>query len=226
MNEKNRGIIKLKHFITSTSVLAIIALSACASSNNGGGDNAAAFIAKVEAIGADFDNVVEVSVDDLPDSAELSGYLAIAMSFEGESDGALIGEASATANFITGEFTDGTVTNFAAYDTEGDCTTAGSSDCSATLLGDTVEGALTLTGSITDTSFDFAVDGELTGTFEEEGESTDFVAVVDIDGTGTFGTIDDNLVALGTGDGDVATFEGGSVKPFVVEAEAFLYLED
>lgn len=216
----------MKHFLTSTSILAIIALSACSSSNSDGGDNAAAFLAKTEAIGADFENVEEVSVDELPDSAELSGYLAIAMSIEGESDGALVGKASATADFLNGEFTDGTVTSFAAYDTDGDCTTVGPSDCSATLLEDTIEGTLALTGEISGTSFEFDAIGDLTGTFVEDGESTDFLALVDVGGSGDFGTIDDNLVALGIGGGDVTTFEGGSVEGFEADAEAFLYLEE
>lgn len=194
-----------------------VALAACSSSSGGGDDppggggtstgaGSTSFqeiMSMASRFGVDGENLQDISADDLPDSADMDGYLL--MIFDETGRRGFIGDATATADFSAGTLT-GDAGSFVEYEASEGCPQT----CTGTAL-QIASGTMDITGSISGTSFRFNTEGtllyrDLTGGGLVEHQ-------LDMDGIGSFWTLDGNLVATGV---------GGSVASSVIE----LILED
>ena len=193
----------MKLHIVGAAIVLTGVLSACSSSGGYGGgqsqfDEVLSFI---DRRGPEDENIQGVAVEDLPDTAEMSGVLAAQID---TSPSMFIGDANATADFAGGTLT-GQANNFTEYEVTDACD-VGTDGCSGTAL-QSLDGALDITGSISGTSFTYTTSGTLMG---EDPELGSVSADIDMDGVGDFGTIDGNLVAFGTSEGtaDLSSSEG------------------
>lgn len=184
----------MKPYTVGAAIVLVSALSACSSS--GGGQNQfEETLSFVDRLGPEGENIQEVAVEDLPDTAEMSGVLVAGID---ASPSMFIGDASATADFAGGTLT-GQANNFTEYEVTEACN-AGTDGCSGTAL-QSLDGALDITGDISGTEFTYTTSGTLTGEDPEVGAVSADIAM---EGWGSFGSLDGNLVALGISEGTAA----------------------
>ena len=169
-----------------------------------------------------YDDMPVVPVNDIIDTAVMQGFFQINDLHE---DGILditLGVANATADFEEGSL-NGVANNFAAYETTG-CT-ENLANCTGN-YSDGMDGSLLISGTITGDGFDYNINGELSGVDEsDDGTGFDFTANINTDGAGTFGIIDYNLVAIGTGNVSVELKSAGQEDPNLT-LQGVLYLEE
>lgn len=178
-------------------------LAACSSTSSSTSSQFDDALALVEAFGIEGVNVDEISSDDLPDSADMSGVMIVELS---DSDTGVFGDATLAADFGAGTLS-GSASNFGEYEFSEACD-IGIEGCTGTML-QSIDGSLDIAGNITGIGFTYNTAGTLMGEDLENDESV--TADLDMDGSGYFGAVDGNLVALGTGDGNaVLSSESGS----------------
>jgi hypothetical protein len=204
----------MKIFLPIATIAAAGLLSACSSSNVEQ-DNLEGVISSVSALGDNGENFLAVEVDDLPDSANLNGFLAAGI---GNSSSIFVGNASATADFNTGTLT-GSADNFTEFETSAACGDS-LADCTGTALQN-IDGSLDITGDITGTNFTYNTSGVLSGNDVEGGNIS---ADIDMDGAGAFGTVDGNLTALGVSEGSATLTSAAGSE--VTDASGILILEE
>lgn len=154
-------------------------------------------LALAEVVGADFENVVDVSVDDLPDSADMNGVMNVFLNdtqANQDPETMFIGAASVAADFQAGTLS-GDATEFGEYKLAEACD-IGLEGCTATML-QSIDGSLDISGDITGVLFTYNASGTVSGTDLIGGESV--TANLDMDGSGGFATVDGALVAIGDG---------------------------
>ena len=198
-------------------------LSACSSSSSSSTageevDQFSGLFSSTVAVGDVGENITLIGVDDLPDEAELTGYLAAVVDTP---ENLYVGDATATADFSAGSLI-GTVDNFNGYETSAACETETAADgCTGTIV-QSFDGSVDITGTITGTEFEFNAAGTLSGD-DLVGDGAVTVNV-DLDGEGTFGTIDDNLVAFGVSEGAISVNSDDGTE--TIEAGGLLILEE
>ena len=168
-----------------------------------------------------YDDMPVVPVNDIIGTAVMQGFFQINDLHE---DGILditLGVANATADFEEGSL-NGVANNFAAYETTG-CT-ENLANCTGN-YSDGIDGSLLISGTITGDGFDYNINGELSGDESDDGTGFDFTANINTDGAGTFGIIDYNLVAIGTGNVSVELKSAGQEDPNLT-LQGVLYLEE
>lgn len=179
-------------------------LAACSSTTSSSGDQFGDFLALADSFGEEFENVTFIDVDDLPENATLSGFMAV--NLEDDPDSVFLGDATVTADFDTGSLT-GSASNFGDYEVTEGCD-VGFDDCTATKM-QSINGSLDLDGDIVDTEFRYVASGILSGQNLETDERVS--ADLEMYGYGGFATVDETLVAVGGGDGDaILTSQSGT----------------
>ena len=222
----------MKISLMATAAIAISVLSACGTDvvdkldeliislpvvpeNPQVGDTVNNFDRLYEKFGEVQDNLQDIAVEALTDTAEMQGFLGL--QFGDGDNSVLIGNASATADFNAGSL-NGSASNFAEYEESAACED-GFENCTGTLIQD-LNGSLTIDGNIDGVSFDFNTTGIISGDDEDGGFSGD----INLNGNGAFGTINDKLVAVGEAKGSaVLTSEEGNLTE---NMDGLLYLED
>ncbi len=189
------------------------------SSSGGGSYSFNDVVGKLRTIEENPDAVEQIAADDLPSSAEMTGFVGV----ETDEDAAVIGDVTATADFDAGTLT-GTASNFTEYEISG---------TEDNLTGERVQnldGTLDLDGTITsgalETTFTGDLTGTLTGTTDEPGTETDLTADVDLEVAGNFGTMDGTLIAVGEVEGDVDVTVDGFGTETITTNGGILYLEE
>ena len=177
----------MKLYMTVPAIIAAGFLSACDSPNQ--------FEDTIGLMTAlDSDDVQDVAVDDLPDNASMKGYLTAS---ESDSVGGTvyIGDADVDFNFANGTL-NGTASNFNEYQLAEGCLDDLAS-CTGEQTRD-INGSLGIIGGIDGTYFYYDANGQLTAVDDELGPLT---ANVYLNGEGAIGSLNDNLVAVGSGGG-------------------------
>ena len=181
----------MKLYITIPALVAAGLLSACNSSSNISQiDGVIGFSEAVDE--ADFETLTAA---DLPDNATMNGYLAAAQNLEGTT--VYVGDATADFNFESGNLS-GSASNFNEYELAETCADDGGA-CTGEQTR-SLDGSMVITGDINGTNFDYYAFGGLSSEDEELGTLT---AEVYVGGEGAIGTLNDKLIAVGQGGGDV-----------------------
>lgn len=191
-------------------------MSGCSSNSNGNG-GLASLVENAEAYGPEGENLDPVDVDALPDSANLTGQLAL--SSEILTTSVFVGDATATANFAAGTLT-GTASDFEEYETSAACLD-NLEGCTGTSV-QTLGGSLDIAGTITGSAFDFAATGTLSGEVDDDFGTGE----IDLAGSGNFGMDGDQLVAVGTAEGTVTTVADADEFEQELDVEGVLLLTD
>jgi|AntRauTorckE5430_2_1112549.scaffolds.fasta_scaffold06284_3 hypothetical protein len=161
-----------------------------------------------------FGSAAEVSPEDLPAEATMSGFVEVFSEEDNTDDSTFVvaGDMNMTADFSNSRITGG-ATNLAEYEVFGDCDSV--STCDAEFqqsFGGSLEirsdeeddGVEEAFGIIEGSSFRGWLDGSLTGSIEDEGAgSGTFVADVITDFNGSFRSDDQGLIAAADVDGSV-----------------------
>ena len=207
----------MKNSLLATAVIS--ALSAC------GGDTVNNFdptVNNFNAFAEKFDTYKEVGFqeinpDDLPDTADMQGFFT---GYQESYKNLFVGTARATADFKNKSL-NGSAFNIAEYGDDGEnpgCST-NLKDCSGTPIQDLV-GSLIISGTIEGVKFNFSIDGTLSGVDPNDSALNADVA---LNGSGAFGTINDNLVAVGISEGSVVLTSNEEI--FTESISGILYLE-
>lgn len=185
----------MKLYISIPALVAAGLLSACSSSSTPVSqiDDAIGFVAALEA-----GEIQNVSVEDLPDSATMKGYLAASDNLEGGT--VYVGDATADFNFANSTLK-GTASNFNEYQLAEACVD-GFESCTGEQTR-ALDGSLNIIGGIDGTDFYYDATGQLTTEDDELGALT---ANVYLGGEGSIGTLDDKLIAVGSGGGSADVF--------------------
>lgn len=136
-------------------------------------------------------------------TATMSGYGGVVTS----EDDFFGGNMSMIANFDESTIS-GSATNIASYELTGCDSFVIVGDCSGELT-ERLGGSLALVGDITDSSFAGFLDGDLNGTWEEEGESGTYIARVELSVNGDFREDSKGLFARAVLEGDAGIFLDG-----------------
>lgn len=147
---------------------------------------------------------VNVTIDDLQSTADLSGYLGV---FTSDENKIIIGLSTATADFDTGRLV-GSANSFASYSMNSACSDNPTA-CSGTKLSGytgsaTINGDLTevVSGSALFEKVGFTVDGTITSVADGSN------VLIDIDGSGYVGRLDGKLLVYGEDSAMSATETG------------------
>lgn len=166
-------------------------------------------------------NLEILSVDDLPDSAQLNGVYAVHSSST-KDRAAYYGNSSATADFAKGTLT-GTASNFGEYDAVGTCNIdedPSLSNCTGELL-QSLDGTIEYTGVISGTSFVFSSSGVLSG--KNLANDTPLEAQIQTTGAGGFAGYQGNIFAAGVHSGSI-TYSNGD--PSLTNMDGILILTE
>ncbi len=207
----------MKPYHFSTAIIAAFALSGCFGGGGGGGSspsNLAGFLSSVESLGDEGENFSPVAVSDLPDRADMNGHLAAELD---ESDSVFVGKARGTADFRAGTLT-GSADDFKEYEATAACDD-GFANCATEVQA--IEGSIDINGTITGNTFTYNTNGTLSGQ-DEDGNPT--TAEIDMDGRGGFGTVDENLTALGVHEGTAQL--SSSAGTLTSEANGVIILQE
>lgn len=184
----------MKLYVSIPALVAAGLLSACSSSTPVNQiEDAIGFVAALDA-----GDVQQVNAEDLPDSATMKGYLAASNNLEGGT--VYVGDATADFNFANSTLK-GTASNFNEYQLAEACV-EGFESCTGEQTR-ALDGSLDIIGGIEGTSFYYDANGQLTTEDDELGMLT---ANVYLNGEGGIGTLDDKLIAVGSGGGNADVF--------------------
>ncbi len=142
-----------------------------------------------------------IDEDDLPDTAEMSGYLASGS--ESDDSFIVVGTAKATADFSSGDLT-GSVADLTEFEIPDSCDGV-ISGCEVSPILD-FDGTLDIDGEISGVGFDFEVNGLVSA----DVDGSEIVADLTLEGDGVFGAVDGDLVATGIASGGTEIVTGNA----------------